>query len=84
MKHYVVMCDSAVDGMGYDETHVTAVLHSLDAAKEVLQERSQDDKQYAIEHGWEIYADSDDEFDAGEDGYYAVEHVHFYIEEIEG
>ena len=28
--------------------------------------------------------DTDDEFDAGQDGYYTAEHAHFYIEEIEG
>lgn len=84
MKHYVIMCDSAVDSMGYDETHVTAVKHDLDEAKRTLQEKSKDEKKYAYEHGWEIYVDSDDEFDAGEDGFYATEHVHFYIEEVEG
>ena len=84
MIHYVIVCDSAVDGMGYDETHVVAVKHDLDEAKRVFQEQSKDDKQYAIEHGWEIYVDTDDEFDAGEDGYYTTEHVHFYIEKIEG
>lgn len=84
MKHYVVMCDCAVDSMGYDETHVTAVKHSRDEARMVLKEKSCDERQYAIEHGWEIYTDTDDEFDAGQDGYYTAEHAHFYIEEIEG
>ena len=49
-----------------------------------LKEKSRYERQYAIGHGWEIYADTDDEFDAGQDGYYTVEHAHFYIEEIEG
>jgi hypothetical protein len=84
MKHYVILYDAAAGGMGYDETHVTAVAHDLDEAKRILQEKSKDEKQYAYEHGWEIYVDSDDEFDAGEDGYYDAEHAHFYIEEIEG
>lgn len=83
MKHYVVLCDSAVDNMGYDETHVTAVAHSIEEAKKILEEKSVDDKEYAHEHGWIIYADTDEEFDAGEDGNYAAEHTHFYIEEVE-
>ena len=82
MKHYVVLCDSAVDGMGYDETHVTGVAHSIEEAKKILAENSKDDKEYAYEHGWAIYADTDAEFDAGEDGFYATEHTHFYIEEV--
>ena len=83
MKHYVVLCDSAVDHMGYDETHVTAVTHTLEEAKVVLAKAVVEDRQYAIDHGWKIYTDNDEEFDAGEDGYYATEHTHFYIEKVD-
>ena len=83
MKHYVILCDSAVDGMGHDETHVTGVTHSLDEARKILAEKSVDDKKYAHKHGWTIYADTDKEFDAGEEGNYNAEHSHFYIEEVE-
>lgn len=83
MKHYVVLCDSAVDKIGFDETHVTAVTHCLEEAKRILKEKSQDDREYAREHNWEIFTDSDEEFDAGESGFYAAEHTHFYIEEVE-
>ena len=82
MKHYAILCDSAVDNMGYDETHVVAVTHTLEEAKRVLADKSVDDKEYAYEHGWFIHNDNDEEFDAGEDGNYAAEHVHFYIEEV--
>ena len=44
MKHYVVLCDSAVDNMGYDETNVTAVAHTLEEAKQILAEQSVDEK----------------------------------------
>lgn len=80
MKHYVILCDSAVDGMGYDETHVTAVTHTLKEAKEIFAKAVVCEKEYAYEHGWEIYVDTDEEFDAGEEGNYAAEHTHFYIE----
>lgn len=83
MKHYVILCDSAVDSMGYDETHVTGVAHSLEEAKEIFARAVVEDKQYAEEHGWEVFIDTDEEFDAGEIGYYAAEHTHFYIEEVE-
>lgn len=82
MKHYVVLCDSAADNMGYDETHVTAVTHSFEEAKKILVEKSAGEKEYAYEHGWTIYVDTDEEFDAGEEGCYAAEHAHFYIEEV--
>ena len=82
MKHYVILNDSAIDGVGYDETHVTAVTHSLEEAKKILAEKSVEDKEYAYEHGWEIFVDNDEEFDAGEYGNYAAEHTHFYIEEV--
>ena len=83
MKHYVILCDAAADNMGYDETHVTAVMHSLEEAKKILVEKSAGEKEYAYEHGWIIYIDNDEEFDAGEYGNYAAEHAHFYIEEVE-
>lgn len=83
MKHYVVLCDSAVDSMGYDETHVTGVAHTLEEAREIFARAVVGEKQYAYEHGWTIHVDTDEEFDAGEEGFYAAEHTHFYIEEVE-
>ena len=82
MKHYVVLLDSAIDRMEYDETHVVAVTHTLEEAKEILAREVIPDRQYAEEHGWEVFVDTEEEFDAGEDGIYAAEHTHFYIEEV--
>ena len=81
MKHYVVLYDVAVDQVGLDETHVIAVTHTIEEARAILAEQSAEEKEYAVEHGWAIYVDNEDEFDAGEDGYYAAEHAHYYIEE---
>lgn len=83
MKHYVILADIAVDSMGFDETHVTAVAHTPEEAKSIFVEKIVDEKQYAEEHGWIIYVNTDSEFDAGEEGNYAAEHAHFYIEEVE-
>lgn len=82
MKHYVVLYDVAIDGIGLDETHVIGISHTLEKAKAILADSAADEKEYAAEHGWAIYADNEDEFDAGEDGFYATEHAHYYIEEI--
>ena len=82
-KHYVVLCDWAVDHMGESGVTISSVAHTLEEAKETFARVIRDEKHYAEEHGWVIYADTDTEFDAGEEGYYAAEHTHFYIQEVE-
>lgn len=84
MKHYVILCDWAVDNVGESGVSVTGIAHTLEEAKAIFAEASVDEKAYAIENGYTVYADTDTEFDAGEEGCYATEHVHFYIEEVEG
>lgn len=80
MRHYVVLCDWAMnDSEGVD---ITGVAHSLEEAKEIFAKTVVDEKKYAEDHDWEIYEDLDVCFDAGESGYYASEHVHFYIQEV--
>ena len=80
MKHYVILCDWAMRDA--DGVSITAVAHSLEEAKEIFAQAVVDEKKYAEENGWMIYEDSDICFDAGEDGFYAAEHAHFYIEEV--
>lgn len=82
MKHYIVLCDWAVDKMGESGVSITGVAHTLEEAKEIFAKAVVDEKKYAEEHGWEIWADTDTCFDAGEEGFYAAEHAHFYIEEV--
>ena len=82
MKHYVVLCDWAVDHLGEQGVNITGVAHSLEEAKEIFANAVGDEKKYATENNWTIYEDSDVCFDAGEDGSYAVEHVHFYIQGV--
>ena len=81
MKHYVVLCDWAVNDA--EGVNITGVAHSLEEAKEIFAKAVVDEKKYAEDNGWEIYEDLDVCFDAGEDGYYATEHAIFYIEEVE-
>lgn len=82
MKHYVVLCDWAVDHMSESGIEITAVAHSLEEAKEIFAKAVVDEKKYAEENGWKIFTDTDVEFDAGEEGYYAAEHARFYIQEV--
>ena len=82
MKHYVIIFDYAIDKTYSNGIEICGVTHSLDEAKEILATASADEKEYAKEHGYTIYTDTDMEFDAGEDGYYASEHAHYYIEEV--
>jgi phosphoribosyl-dephospho-CoA transferase len=84
MKHYVVLCDWAVDnGEIANGVDVTGVAHSLKEAKEIFAKAVVDEKKYAHDQGWEIYEDTDVCFNAGEEGYYAAEHVRFYIQGVE-
>lgn len=81
MKHYVILSDWAMnDAEGVD---ITAVTHTLEEAKEIFAKVVVDEKKYAEENDWEIFEDTDVEFDAGEEGYYAAEHARFYIQEVE-
>ena len=82
MKHYVVLCDWAVDHLCDSGVNITGVAHSLEEAKEIFAKAIVDEKKYAKENNWTIYEDTDMCFDAGEDGYYASEHTHFYIQEV--
>ena len=81
MKHYVILCDWAANDA--EDVSITAVAHTLEEAKEIFAKAVVDEKKYAEENGWEIFEDSDIEFDAGESGFYAAEHAHFYIVEVE-
>ena len=83
MKHYVVLCDWAVDnGCMEQGVNITGVAHTLEEAKAIFADAVVDEKQYAKENNWTVYEDTDVCFDAGEDGYYNAEHAHFYIEEV--
>ena len=81
MKHYVVMFNGATPCLG-NVVEISGIAHSLEEAKEILAKVSEDEKEYAKENGFVIYADTDIEFDAGEDGNYEEEHAYFYIKEV--
>ena len=81
--HYVILFDWAVDnGEVANGIEIVAVVHTLEEAKEIFAEKVVDEKEYAEENGYKIFTDTDTEFDAGEEGYYAAEHAHFWIQEV--
>lgn len=80
--HYVILCDWAVDHMSDRGVDVIGIAHSLDEAKGMFAKAVIDEKNHAVENDYEIYENSDVEFDAGEDGYYNAEHVRLYIQEV--
>lgn len=83
MEHYVVMCDWAIsDSFVNTGVDIAGIAHSLEEAKEIFAKAVVDEKQYAKEHNWIIYEDSDVEFDAGEEDNYTEEHAHFFIQEV--
>lgn len=83
MSHYVILCDWAIDSMCDSGVSILGIAHSLEEAKEIFAKAVIDEKKYAKENGWEIFEDTDVCFDAGEEGFYATEHTHFYIQEVE-
>ena len=80
MKHYVIVNDWANE---YENgTTILGVAHSLEEAKEIFNKYLADEKQYAEDHGFEIYDDCETVFDAGEIGYYASNHTNLYIQMV--
>ena len=80
MKHYIVINDWSNE---YEcGVTIIAVAHSLEEAKESFNECIAEEKAYVEDKGWTIYEDSDVDFDAGEEGYYAANHTRLYIQEV--
>lgn len=82
MKHYVIIFDWAADNTLSSGIEIVGVTHSLEEAKEIFANAVYDERAYAREHGYTIHANTDVEFDAGEDGNYEKEHAHFYIQGV--
>ena len=80
-KHYVVICDwSNEDGK---DIEIKGVAHSNDEAKEIFKQFVEAERNFAKENGFEIITDTDECFDAGEDGWYDDNHTCLYIKEVE-
>jgi hypothetical protein len=79
-KHYVIINDWSSQ---YENgVSILGVAHSLEEAKEIFNQYVAEEKQYAEEHEFEIYNNDDEDFDAGEDGYYVSNHTRVYIQGV--
>lgn len=81
MKHYVVIHSWANEEEA-DGLTVIGVAHSYDDAKEVFDKAVLSEKIYAEENDFEVYEDSDNVFDAGEEGYHSINHTKVVIMEV--
>ena len=80
MKHFVIVNDWANE---YESaTTILGVAHSMEEAKEIFNESLVEERKYAEEEGFTIYDDCETVFDAGEDGYYRVNHTLLYIQMV--
>lgn len=80
MKHFVIINDWANE---YESgVSILGVVHSMEEAKEIFNQNYVDEKNYAEEHNFTIYEDSDAVFDAGEDGYYVSNHTYLFIKMV--
>ena len=80
MKHYVVLVDYSIDAVCEYGVDIIAVTHTLEEAKAVFANHINEEKENAS--GWEVYTDTDVDFDAGENGYYKDNHLRLYIQEV--
>ena len=81
-KHYVVVDEWAFDYGCEKGIDIIAVAHTLKEAKEIFAQQVIEDKKFAMENSFEVYIDTDVEFDAGESGYYTLNHTNLYIQEV--
>ena len=80
MEHYVIVLDWA--GNDAEGVNILGVTHTLDEAKAIFANQVVIEKELAEEWGWEVETDTDVEFEAYENGYYAVTHSRLYIQEV--
>ena len=81
MKYYVLINEWAKDyekGIG-----IVAVRHNFASIKEVFDKALPDEMRFAEENGWEIEANGDDRFEAGQIGYWSNNHVSLYIDTVQ-
>ena len=80
MKHFVIVNDWALD---YEcGITILGVAHTLEVAKEIFNKSLAEERQYAEDHGWEVYDDSETVFDAGDSGRYIHNHTNLYIQMV--
>lgn len=79
-SHYVVVLDWANNDA--EAVAILGVAHTLDDAKIIFAEYVSEERELAETNGWNIETDTDTQFEAYEDGYYAVAHTTLYIQGV--
>jgi len=80
MEHYVVVLDWANNDA--EAVAILGVAHTLDDAKAIFAEHVAEEKELAKNNGWEVESDTDVQFEAYENGYYAVAHTVLWIQAV--
>lgn len=80
MEHYIVINNWSNE---YEnDVTILGIAHTLEEAKKIFNESINDERDYAEEHEYTVYADTEVDFDAGEEGYYSMEHTRLYIQYV--
>lgn len=80
-KHYAIIYEFSNKHTGeYCKYKIHGVYHSLEEARKVFNEKFKEDKDDARnDKTFIVYTDTEDEFDAGEEGFYDENHLLIYI-----
>lgn len=78
--HYVVVLDWASNDA--EDVAILGVAHTLDDARAIFAEHISEERELAENNGWNIETDTNDVFEAYEDGYYAASHTRLYIQGV--
>jgi hypothetical protein len=81
--HYVILYDYSFDKIGEANYGVVGVCHDSSSAINLFKEKVALEKAYAKEHGWIIYNDTATLFEAGEDGYYNINHTSVRLQTVQ-
>lgn len=79
-NHYVIVLDWAIED---DEAvEILGVTHTFEDAKKIFNENLPEQKGYAEEYGYEVYADTEVQYEAGINGEWRMEHTSLYIQGV--
>ena len=79
-SHYVIVLDQASQDAA--DTAILGVAHTLDDARAIFAEYIAEEKEAAINNEWYIETDTNDVFEAYENGAYVANHTRLYIQGV--
>lgn len=81
--HYVIVHEWVTENNVENIVNIIGVAHTLEEAKTKFKKVHKEEKKYAEENNYKIYENSNESFDAGEDGNYTYEHTRLYIKPVD-